>query len=234
MHSIEYNPVHDEYSVPNPFSQAILTFRGGSEGEVPPIRVIQGPRTLIDEPIRLGLDYVNDEIYVPMFKSILVFPRDANGDVPPKRILKGPDTMLGAEALDIDTVRDLLVVAGIGDDGLRFRIFDRTAQGNTKPVRVIGGPNSKFSRIGGPFAVYSPKGWIVSTVRGPGLSSPEAFLGIWSVEDDGDIPPRWTIGGPNGVFQMPRGVAIDEKIRSIIASDKRMNSVLTFYFPEAF
>jgi hypothetical protein len=33
---------------------------------------------------------------------------------------------------------------------------------------------------------------------------------------------------------MPRGVAIDEKNRSIIASDKRLNAVLTFYFPEAF
>jgi hypothetical protein len=33
---------------------------------------------------------------------------------------------------------------------------------------------------------------------------------------------------------MPRGVALDVKNKSIIASDKRLNSVLTFYFPDAF
>ena len=33
---------------------------------------------------------------------------------------------------------------------------------------------------------------------------------------------------------MPRGVAVDEKHKSFIISDKRLNAVLTFYFPEAF
>jgi hypothetical protein len=235
MHSIVYNDLHDEYSVPQPFAQAILTFRGGATGEEAPIRVIQGPHTELAEPDRLGLDQVNDEIYVPLDKQVLVFPRAANGDVAPKRILKGPDTTLGAEAIAIDTVHNLLVATGIGDDGLRLRIFDRMAQGNTKPLRLIGGKNSRFGRLGGPIAVYSPKGWIIATVRGAGaLASEDAFMGIWSVEDDGDVPPRWTIGGPHGVFRMPRGVAIDEKNKSIIASDKRLNAVLTFYFPEAF
>lgn len=235
MHSIVYNEIHDEFSVPQPFAQAILTFRGGANGEEAPIRVIQGPKTQLAEPDRLGLDQVNDEFYVPLDKQILVFPRAANGDVPPKRILKGSDTTLGAEALAIDTVRNLLVVAGVGAEGLRLRIFDRLAEGNTKPLRLIGGKNSGFSRLGGPIAVYSPKGWIIATVRGAGaLASEDAFMGIWSVMDDGDVPPHWTIGGPKGVFRMPRGVAIDEKNKSIIASDKRLNAVLTFYFPEAF
>jgi hypothetical protein len=235
MHSIAYDPIHDEYTVPQPFSQALLTFRGGSNGEEAPVRIIQGPHTMLEDPERLDVDYVNNEIIVPLGESILVFPRGQGGDVAPIRVLKGPDTTLGAEAVGVDTVHNLLIATGVGKDGLFFRIFDRTAQGNTKPLRLIGGKKSGFGRIGGPFAVYSPKGWIIQTVRGAGLlASEEAFMGIWSVEDSGDVPPRWTIGGPHGVFRMPRGVAIDEKHKSIIASDKRLNSVLTFYFPEAF
>jgi hypothetical protein len=237
MHSIMYDEIHDEFTVPQPFAQAILTFRGGANGEEAPIRVIQGLKTQLIEPERLTTDPINNEILVPQpqSNSILVFPRTANGDVAPIRILKGPDTGLGGEALGVDAVHNLLIAAGAGSDGLRMRIFSRTAQGNVKPLRVIGGPKSKFARIGGPFAVYAPKGWIIATVRGPGqIASDQAFMGIWSVEDNGDVPPRWTIGGPNGVFKMPRGVAIDEKNKSIIASDKRLNAVLTFYFPEAF
>jgi hypothetical protein len=238
MHAVAYDEIHDEFMVPVPLSQSILIFRGAAQGDEAPIRVIQGPKTQLIEPERLAVDPVNNEIYVPHDDTILVFPRAANGDAAPVRILRGPDTGLGAGAVGVDTIRNLLVVGGGGGGqggGSRFRIYDRTAQGNTKPKRVIGGPNSGFLSMGGPFAVYSPKGWIITTVRGRGeLASNEAYLGIWNVEDEGDVPPRWRVGGPNGVFQMPRGVTIDAKNKSIIASDKRLNAVMTFYFPEAF
>ncbi|HEY6330398.1 MAG TPA: hypothetical protein VI756_13765, partial [Blastocatellia bacterium] len=45
MHALEYDQVHDELIVNSPLSNAILTFRGGAQGEEPPVRVIQGPRT---------------------------------------------------------------------------------------------------------------------------------------------------------------------------------------------
>ena len=237
MHSIAYNDQRDEFTVPQPFAQALLTFRGAANGEEAPIRVIQGPKTQLVEPDRLALDIINDEFFVPMdtVRRITVYRASANGDVAPLRAIEGPDTTIGAEALAVDNVHNLLIAAGVGAEGLRFRIFDRKAEGNAKPLRIIGGKNSMFSRLGGPIAVYSPKGWILATVRGPGaLASDEAFLGIWSVNDDGDVPPRWTVGGPKGVFRMPRGIALDVKNKSIIASDKRLNAVLTFAFPEMF
>jgi hypothetical protein len=225
MHSIVYNERRDEFTVPQPFAQALLTFRGAANGEESPIRVIQGPKTQLVEPDRLALDEINDELWVPMdtVKRITVYRASANGDVAPLRSIEGPDTTIGAEAIAIDNVHNLMVAAGVGKEG------------NAKPLRIIGGKKSMFSRLGGPIAVYSPKGWILATVRGPGaLASEEAFLGIWSVEDDGDVPPRWTVGGPHGVFRMPRGIALDVKNKSIIASDKRLNAVLTFQFPEMF
>ena len=61
-----------------------------------------------------------------------------------------------------------------------------------------------------------------------------AYVGVWSVHDDGDVPPRWKIGGPNGILQMPRGITVDAKNKNIIVSDKRLNAVMTFNFPELF
>ena len=56
MHSIAYNERRDEFVVPQPFAQALLTFRGAANGEEAPIRVIQGPKTMLVEPDRLALE----------------------------------------------------------------------------------------------------------------------------------------------------------------------------------
>ena len=235
MHAIAYDEVHDEFMVPQQFGQAILTFRGGAGGEEAPIRVIQGSNTRLVAPDRLAVDPVNNEIFVPEGDVVLVYPREANGNVAPIRTIEGPDTQLGAGAVGVDYVNDLLVVGGGGRGGSRFLIFNRTDQGNVKPQRVIGGPKSGFRRLGGPFAVYPQKGWIIASDRGQGgLVSDIAYVGVWSVHDDGDVPPRWKIGGPNGILQMPRGITVDAKHKNIIVSDKRLNAVMTFNFPELF
>ena len=89
MHAIAYDEIHDEFSVPVPLPQAILTFRGAANGEEAPIRILQGPKTQLVDPERLATDPVHSEIFVPQGNSVLVFARDANGDVAPIRILKG-------------------------------------------------------------------------------------------------------------------------------------------------
>lgn len=236
IHAVAYDEIHDEFYIPVPFPQAILAFRGGASGEEPPVRIIQGPLTQMNSPNRLGVDPVNNEIVVPEGDRLLTFRRDANGNVAPVRVLEGPDTGLGGSAVGIDPVSNLLVVAGETQrEGVRFRIYDRAARGNTKPLRVIGGPKSGFMDLSGPFTLYPPKGWILAGDRGEGgLASDKAYLGVWSVHDNGDVPPRWRVGGPNGVFEMPRGVAVNAKHKEVMVSDKRLNAVLTFSFPELF
>jgi hypothetical protein len=183
---------------------------------------------------------VHNEIFVPQGNSVLVFSREAKGNVAPIRILKGPDTQLGASALAVDPIHDLLVVGGtVRGVGPRLLIFNRTDQGNVKPKAVIGGPKSGLAHISGPFAVYPPKNEIIVSVRGSSsesneMSSDECFVGVWSTQDNGDVPPRWTIGGPKGILRMVRGVDLDPKNKSVIVTDKRLNAVLTFYFPEMF
>ncbi len=60
------------------------------------------------------------------------------------------------------------------------------------------------------------------------------YIGVWSIDDQGAAPPRYTIGGPNGPLRDPRGVTIDAKNKSVIISDKELNAVLTFEVPELF
>lgn len=145
----------------------------------------------------------------------------------------------GDQPLVIDPVHNLLIIGGRAGRGqTRLLIFNRTDSGNAKPKAVIGGPKSRLNAFGGPFEVYPPKGEILVSVRGTGpyaeLASDEAFVGVWSINDNGDVPPRWAIGGPHGILQMPRGIALDVKNQNMLVSDKRLNAVLTFHFPEVF
>ncbi|MGH9784404.1 MAG: hypothetical protein ACRD88_09480 [Terriglobia bacterium] len=240
MHDIQYDEVHDELLVTNPFASAILTFRGSATGEEGPIRVIQGPKTTILAADRLEVDPVNNEILIPEGNRLLVFPRTANGDVAPIRVLEGPDTgLVSAESVVVDPVHNLMVLgtqdrrAQSGGGGLL--IFNRTAQGNTKPRAVIRGPNTGIIRIN-QMAIYPPKGWIIASQPGRAdRREPEGiFVGVWSIQDSGDVPPRWKIGGPKSGLVKPRGVAINPANKEIIVADMALNWVLTFYFPEIF
>lgn len=242
VHDISYNPIRDELVLNQLYAMAIMTFRGGADGDEAPIRVIRGPHTQITGVMmRLSLDPVHEEVYVPLGNEILVFPSLAEGDVAPIRVLKGPDTELGASALVIDPVHNLLVVVGPGMlDGKRvgqILIFDRTAEGNAKPRAVIKGPKTMLAaRDAGDMLVtlYPPKEEIVMGAPGVIRNDPTSFVGVWSERDNGDVAPRWTIGGPNGVLRQTRGLTLDPKHKTITVGDKYINAVMTFYFPEIF
>jgi DNA-binding beta-propeller fold protein YncE len=239
MHAIVYDDIHDEIVVTHTMGQAILTFRGGADGEEPPIRIIQGSRTELRDPERLAVDSIHDEIFVPSEgNSVLVYNREAQGNVAPIRVLRAPEIQLVNSAVAVDPVHNLLIVGGTKrGEGGRLVIFNRTDQGAAKPKAIIGGPKSRFPRVSGPFAVYPPTGRILVTVRGGSeneLATEESFVGVWSIGDSGDVPPQWTIGGPKGMLRQPRGVALDPANKNLIISDKYLNAVLTYNFPEIF
>jgi hypothetical protein len=243
-HGIAYDAIHDEFTTPNTLGQAILTFRGGANGEESPIRVIQGPLTQLRNPDQLTSDPVHNEILVSESYAILVFAREANGDVAPIRVLKvPPDTRYAYKSVAVDPVHNLLVITGHkgreSDKQSRLFIFNRTDEGYATPKAMVGGPKSRLRPPGAHVYVYPPKGEIV--IGSGGFDSdrlPESeadgFVGVWSIQDNGDVPPKWTIGGPKGSVWKPRGIAFDPKHKSIMVTDMGLNSVMTFYFPEMF
>ncbi|OFV98920.1 MAG: hypothetical protein A3H28_01985 [Acidobacteria bacterium RIFCSPLOWO2_02_FULL_61_28] len=241
MHDIRYDAANDEFLVTNPFAQAILIFAGGADGNQPPARIIQGPSTRIGDPDRLDVDPAHDEIIIPNETAILVFSRKASGNAAPLRVIEGPDTMLRrATSAAVDPVHNLIIV-GLNQGGRRgtpgaLLIFNRTDNGNVKPRAVIRGPKSGITRIN-QIALYPEKGWIVATQPGEGADmEPEgAFIGVWSINDNGDVPPRWKINAnAKSAMKKPRGVVLDPKNKEMIVADMRLNSIITYYFPEIF
>ena len=235
-HGIAYDEIRDRFMIPSFYGQAILVFKGGSEGEVAPVQVIQGPLTELVAPDRLAYDSLHNEIYIPQGDEVLVFDGSANGNVAPIRILKGPDTDMKAGNVAIDPVNNLMVVGGMQRKGDgQLQVFNRADNGNVKPMRTIRGPNTQLNYLFGPFAVHPPTGAIVAGIRTyDELASDNCFVGVWNLHDEGDVPPRWRIGGPQGILRQVRGVALDPAHKTLIVSDKRINGVLTFYFPEMF
>ena len=268
IHDMAYDNVHDEILVPSFYAFAILTFRGDANGNVAPVRKIYGPHTRIKNPQAVSVDGVHGEIFVPQGNQVLVFPREADGDVAPIRVLEGPDTGLGAGRVTIDPVHNLMITAnasgdgGGGDEGdggagaaprggaarggrprriAAIRIFDRMANGNTKPLRVITGEASKDAWL---MTMYPEKGIIFAVVRPGNTGGLEGdisgryllddYVGVWSVFDDGDVPPRLTIGGPGQLLKDARGIAVDPKSKDVMVSDKTWNAVFRFHVPEAF
>ena len=221
-----YDPIRDEIVVPQFFAFAILTFAGDADGDVAPVRKIFGPSTQLKNPMALALDPVHGEIFVPQGERILVFPRDADGDVAPIRILEGPDIGLGGR-ITVDPVRNLMIVSGAGG----LRIYDRTASGNAQPRAFISHEAAAEIAL---LTNHPASGMIFGVVRPGGRYKAEDYVGVWSIYDDGDVPPRWTIGGPGGLLKDARGITLDPKNKNVIVSDKTLNGILTFHLPEAF
>ena len=239
MHGIAYDAGRDEFYVPQPFAQAILVFRGDASGEVAPVRVIQGSRTQLSNTDKVEIDPVHNEILVSEDAKILIFDQQANGNVAPKRVMEMADGV-DVDAVAVDYVHDVVVATNPGGSPEakypRLLFFDRTQEGPVQPLRAVGGPKSLLT---GSFGIraYPQKGLVLVAMSGPSTVGPhdKAFVGIWSTtEDDGDAAPRWTIGGPLGELKQPRGIDLDIQHKSVIISDKVLNSVLTYSFPEIF
>lgn len=221
MHGIAYDDVADRIIVPAQFSQAILSFRGDAKGEERPVRVIQGPHTEIRRADRVAVDPIRKEIFVGDGGQVLVFAADANGDVAPIRAIRGPNTLLseggggGVPAIAVDPVTRTLIVAARG-----LLIFDSTANGNVKPLRVITGDGAGRGRL-----AAAHNGLIFAGAGGQ-------TVGVWSVYDSGNAPARFKIG--QGVLKEMRGLAVDPKNQSVIITDKELNAVMTWHVPEVF
>jgi DNA-binding beta-propeller fold protein YncE len=148
--------------VPGRFEKpSIRVYRSSADGDVAPIRTIQGASTKLDWPMGLTVDVAAGELAVANYGSnaILVFNKAANGDVAPSRIIGGDRTgIVGPIAVGIDAKNNEIWVANYGDH--TAVVFDRTASGNVAPKRIIrnapaGTPTTGFTNASA--AAYDSK-----------------------------------------------------------------------------
>jgi hypothetical protein len=231
MHDIRYNEVDDEFVVPGR-AGSILIFRGGAHGQEAPIRVLQGPSVQAGGS-RLAIDTVHREIFAFGRGGIQVFPLDGNGNVAPMRVISGSETQGPNSSIAVDPIHDLIATVGRG--GQSILVFNRTDNGNVKPRNMIRGPKTAIDRIN-QMQIYPEKKLVIIAMPGVQLlmEPPRTFVGFWSLDDNGDVAPRWTLEGSGTTIKKAFAVALNPKNKEVYVTDMRLNGVLTFFAPQVF
>ena len=134
----------------------------------------------------------------------------------------------------VDPLSALLFVSGRSGSVL---VYERTASGDAKPLRTIGGPVSGV-RSALRIVVHPPTHTVILTTR-PGRQEDEnggpvplAYVAVFDQDASGDVAPLWTVA--KGHLFMPRGLTLDPHRKTVIVADKYKNSVMTFWLPEMY
>lgn len=117
---------------------SISVYPLGANGNVAPIRVIQGDETRLNWPAGLSLDPETGDLYVAndVDHSILVFKSADQGDVAPSRVIKGAKTgMRNPTGIFIDTKHREVWVANLGNS--TATVYPMDASGDVAPLRTI-------------------------------------------------------------------------------------------------
>ena len=128
-------------------SPSITIYPIDANGDTPPMRVIQGPKTQLNWPAAMALDPATGDLFVAndVGQSILVFRGTDQGDVAPRRVIKGSKTGLSyPTGVFIDTTNKELWAANLGNSSAT--VYPLTASGDASPLRVIrSAPEGKIS-----------------------------------------------------------------------------------------
>jgi len=257
VHGIAYDPVRDEIYVSNALADAVLVYRGDANGAEPPVRIIQGPCTGLVNPHAVSLDLAHREILVSSLsaRAIAVFPMEVSGNATPLRYIKGPKTQLGhTVGLGVDPETNVLVVANQED----ILFFDRLATGDVAPTGQIKGEHTGIRDEPWELHVLNGKIFLAASNHlhvnlyqqvmlrpeyadgrakvpdDPWLNPQLGFIGVWSVRDRGDVPPRARIGGAFSQLVHPTGLALNPKHGEVYVTDSVRNGLFSFLAPDWF
>jgi DNA-binding beta-propeller fold protein YncE len=135
---------------------SITVYPLDGNGNVKPVRKLQGRKTLLNWPSHIAMHVGRQELFVAndADSSVLIFDAKADGDVAPIRIIKGPKTGLKhPPGIAVDEKLNQVYVANMGNASIT--VFPVTATGDVPPIRTVrGGPAGTVGlNIGNPGAV---------------------------------------------------------------------------------
>ena len=257
-HGIIYDEKDDLIVATEPLAASIVFLRGDANGDPAPVRVIQGPHTLIHNPWQPAIDYQHNELYIADLGAdqVLVFPLGGKGDVAPLRVLRGGPIsgMRLPSGVAVDSQRNVVVVAARNShfQGALY-VYDRTAQGDVKPKAIISGPTTGLLSLWHVAAyqgqIYAAAGnWYYEPpydaggfepkpgCTGPPLAwqGPLGFIGVWNETDDGDVAPHAIIRGAETDLLHPSGVALDPAHGELFTTDSVRNGAFAYLVPDFF
>ncbi len=212
--AVTYDPIRQEILVPNCVNHPqIAVFARSATENTPYLRSIEGQKTLLGRTMHdLAFDAVHDEIVVtsPLAQGILTFRGAASGEEPPLRVIQGDKTQIRAELrkvtapnayegagatakLTIDALHNEIYLASPDQDIL---VFDRTANGNVAPKRVLGGP-ATLMELGDQTPIrVDPIHNLLLVPSGHGGGFGVRRVLVFDRTASGNTPPKAIIKGP--------------------------------------
>jgi len=120
------------------YPPSIAVYPLDANGDVAPLRVIQGPRTQLDWAGGMALDVESGDLFVAndVGSSILVFKETDEGDAAPSRVIQGPRTGLNhPTGISLDARNKEVWVSNMGNSSAAA--FALAANGDVPPLRTI-------------------------------------------------------------------------------------------------
>ena len=117
---------------------SITVYALNADGNTAPLRVIQGPKTLMDWPGAMSVEPDTGDLYVAndMGQSIIVFHGKDEGDVAPSRVIKGPKTGLSyPTGVFVDAKNKEIWASNLGNS--TATVYPLMANGDIAPLRTI-------------------------------------------------------------------------------------------------
>ena len=227
-HSANVDPVSGEILAGDPSARAVLVFDRLANGNVKPKRVIAGPKTQFREIVGVASDAKNNAIVVASRapggpSGLFIFNLLDQGDVAPKRTIAGPLT--GA----LRRFRQVSVDPERGKIYLAVQAF-RAQEPTPQKAADLYDSETSLNKLR---ALLQDEG--DSRARGgvPRLLQ-AGFIGVWNIDDNGNVPPRMIIRGPSMRAAGFAGVAFNADQGEVYGVSGDVNGYLTYLVPQFF
>jgi DNA-binding beta-propeller fold protein YncE len=184
---------------------AVVAYRKEASDTEQPLRLIQGDHTKLADPHGVAVDAGNGWIFVANHGSTHRVSPDLGPPVPPNwPLTRG------------------YAVPGSGESWPpSITVYDRTAKGDARPLRVIQGPRT---RLNWPAQLFFDADHGELFVANDGDNS----ILVFSATADGDVPPTRTIRGPKTGLLNPTGVWVDVTHDEVVASSMGNHSATVY------
>jgi DNA-binding beta-propeller fold protein YncE len=207
----------------------ITVHSADANGNVVPVRVIEGPKAQLNWPTGISVDSERQEIYVSNAAgdSINVYSATANGDAAPIRQIKGPKTMLrNPNGVSVDTVNGEVWVANFGNH--TATAYRRDANGNAEPIRVIRSAplNVPTTLINNPYMIAFDGRR--DEVLVPNCVAQPRIAAYPTSADKGTVPSRIIEGQNTNLNRTVHAIAYDEIHDEIVVQSNIGQAVVTY------
>ena len=194
-YGIAVDEAHQELFLTVQEASAVSVFQKTAKEDDPPIRLLQGNKTLLADPHGIAIDPTKDLLFVSNFGAVAEHDRSAASEegqgyyaLPSK-----PNWPLGREATAPGTGKFLPP---------SITVYPRDAHGDVAPIRVIEGPRTQLNW---PTALaVDPRRGEIFVANDTGDS-----ILVFDVEASGDTAPKRVIKGPRSMIKSPTGVFYD-------------------------